>query len=179
MYRNDGGHFTDVATAHGLAWGGRLPNDSANGTVRPCVADVDGDGHLDIVTANYGRNGLFLNRGHGKFEDASSTWWLDVDSHYDTCALDDFDNDGRIDLYVNGTVTGGVSYPDYLYRNTGTALRGGHAGQHQGAAGGSRRADGQTSIRTVTSTLRSPARGRMGCICCYGTTCFRLPHSVP
>ena len=28
LYRNDGGHFTDVATAHGLAWGGRLPNDS-------------------------------------------------------------------------------------------------------------------------------------------------------
>jgi hypothetical protein len=119
LYRNDDGRFTDVAADHGLAWGGRPPNDSTHGTVRACAADVDGDGHLDILTANYGRNGLFLNRGRGKFEDATVTWWLDTDSHYDTCALDDFDNDGRIDLYVNGTVTGGVSYRDFLYRNTG------------------------------------------------------------
>ena len=113
-------HFTDVAAEHGVAWGGRLPNDSTNGTVRPCAADVDGDGRLDIVTANYGKNGLFLNRGHGRFEDASAAWWIDADSRFDTCALDDFDNDGRLDLYVNGTVTGGTSYRDYLYRNTGT-----------------------------------------------------------
>ena len=119
LYRNDSGRFTDVAAERGVAWGGRLPNDSTNGTVRPCAADVDGDGHLDIFTANYGRNGLFLNRGHGKFEDASSAWGIDIDSRYDTCALDDVDNDGRLDLYVNGTVTGGTSYRDYLLRNTG------------------------------------------------------------
>jgi hypothetical protein len=113
-------HFTDVAAELGVAWGGRTPNDSTNGTVRPCAADVDGDGHLDIVTANYGRNGLFLNRGHGKLDDAASAWGIDIDSRYDTCALDDFDNDGRLDLYVNGTVTGGTSYRDYLLRNTGS-----------------------------------------------------------
>jgi VCBS repeat protein/ASPIC/UnbV protein len=120
LYRNDNGHFTDVAAELGVAWGGRAPNDSTNGTVRPCAADVDGDGHLDIVTANYGRNGLFLNHGKGKFEDASAAWLIDIDSRYDTCALDDFDNDGRLDLYVNGTVTGGTSYRDYLFRNMGT-----------------------------------------------------------
>jgi hypothetical protein len=43
-----------------------------------------------------------------------------VDGRYDTCAFSDFDHDGRIDLYVNGTVTGGISYPDYLYHNAGT-----------------------------------------------------------
>lgn len=119
LYRNDAGKFTDVAREHGVEWGGRAPNDSTNGTVRPCTADVDGDGHLDIITANYGKNGLFLNRGRGKFQDGSTTWWIDIDSRYDTCALDDFDNDGKIDLYVNGTVTGGTSYRDYLFRNTG------------------------------------------------------------
>ena len=31
-----------------------------------------------------------------------------------------FDNDGRVDAYVNGTVTGGRSYPDTLFRNTGS-----------------------------------------------------------
>jgi hypothetical protein len=122
LYRNDGGKFTDVAAERGVAWGGRAPNDSTNGTVRPCAADVNGDGHIDIVTANYGKNGLFLNRGSGKFEDASATWGVDVDSRYDACALADFDNDGRLDMYVNGTVTGGVSYRDYLLRNTGSKL---------------------------------------------------------
>lgn len=119
LYRNDKGHFTDVADAAGLAWGGRAPRDAANGTVRPCAADVDGDGRFDLFTANYGPNGLFLNRG-GKFEDVSAAWGVALDSRYDTCAFADMDNDGRVDLYVNGTVTGGKSYPDALYRNTGS-----------------------------------------------------------
>ena len=119
LYRNDGGRFTDVAEAAGVAWGGRAPRDPANGTVRPCAADLDGDGRFDLFAANYGPNGLFLNRG-GRFEDVSAAWSVAIDSRYDTCALGDFDNDGRIDLYVNGTVTGGKSYRDYLFRNTGT-----------------------------------------------------------
>ena len=44
---------------------------------------------------------------------------LAVDSRYDACAPADVDHDGRLDLYVNGTVTGGTSYKDALYRNTG------------------------------------------------------------
>lgn len=120
LWRNDGGRFTDVAAEAGVEWGGRTPHDVSNGTVRACVADVNGDGRLDIVTANYGRNGLFLNRGDGRFDDASARWGVDMDARFDTCTLDDFDNDGRVDLYVNGTVTGGKSYPDFLYRNTGS-----------------------------------------------------------
>jgi len=122
LYRNTSGRFTDVAEQAGLAWGGRAPRDPANGTVRPCVADVNGDGRFDLFMANYGANGLFLNRGGGRFEDASTAWGVAIDSRYDTCAFGDMDNDGRIDLYVNGTVTGGKSYRDYLFRNTGTAF---------------------------------------------------------
>ena len=57
------------------AWRGRSYSARAatNGTVRPCVADVDGDGHLDLFAANYGRNGLFLYRGEGRFEDVSKS----------------------------------------------------------------------------------------------------------
>jgi hypothetical protein len=87
--------------------------------VRPCAADVNGDGRLDLFTANYGKNGLFLNRGRGRFEDVSSAWGIAIDARYDTCAFADVDHDGRLDLYVNGTVTGGVSYRDYLFRNLG------------------------------------------------------------
>jgi len=119
LFRNDEGRFTDVAADAGIVWAGRIPNDAANGTVRPCAADVDGDGHLDLFAANYGRNGLFLNRGGGKFENVSSKWGIDIDGRYDSCAFADVDHDGRLDLYVNGTVTGGVSYRDYLFRNLG------------------------------------------------------------
>ena len=120
LMRNDGGRFTDVADGAGVAWGGRKAGDKANGTVRACVADVDGDGRFDLFMANYGANGLFLNRGGGRFEDVSASWGIAIDSRYDACAFADFDHDGRIDLYVNGTVTGGVSYRDHLFRNTGT-----------------------------------------------------------
>jgi hypothetical protein len=120
LYRNDRGRFTDVAESAGLAWGGREPGNKANGTVRTCAADVDGDGRLDLFFANYGPNGLFLNQGGGKFVDHSAQWGVAIDGRYDTCALADADNDGRLDLYVNGTVTGGTSHPDFLFRNTGT-----------------------------------------------------------
>ena len=119
LYRNDAGKFTDVAAVAGLEWGGRAPKDTANGTVRPCVADVDGDGRFDLFTANYGPNGLFLNRGGLTFEDVSRAWGIAIDARYDACVFADMDNDGRQDVYVNGTVTGGTSYRDYLFRNAG------------------------------------------------------------
>jgi hypothetical protein len=120
LYRNTRGTFTDVAESAGLLWGGRAAGAAANGTVRPCAADVDHDGRFDLFTANYGPNGLFLNRGGGRFDDVSGLWEIAIDSRYDTCAFSDFDHDGRVDLYVNGTVTGGVSHRDYLFRNTGS-----------------------------------------------------------
>jgi hypothetical protein len=60
-----------------------------------------------------------LNRG-GRFEDVSVAWGIALDARWDACAFADVDHDGRLDLYVNGTVTGGVSYRDYLYRHTGS-----------------------------------------------------------
>jgi hypothetical protein len=122
LYRNDGGKFTDVAEAAGVAWGGRAPKAAGNGTVRVCAPDVDGDGRFDLFAANYGPLGFFSNRGKGVFEDRAEAWGIAIDSRYDACAFADFDHDGRLDLYVNGTVTGGASWQDSLFRNTGSAL---------------------------------------------------------
>ncbi len=116
LFRNDGNRFTDIGEAMGVAWGGRAPKLATNGTVRPCAADVDGDGHFDLFFANYGPNGLFLKR-NGVFTDVSEAWGINADGRYDTCAFADIDHDGALDLYVNGTVTGGTSYPDVLFHN--------------------------------------------------------------
>jgi imidazolonepropionase-like amidohydrolase len=120
LFRNDNGRFTDVAAAAGAEWGGRAPREPTNGTVRPCAADVNNDGWFDLFAANYGRNGLLINQRDGTFRDASAEWGVNQDARFDACAFSDFDHDGRIDLYVNGTITGGISYRDILYRNTGS-----------------------------------------------------------
>jgi hypothetical protein len=122
LYRNDAGQFTDVGAAAHVEWGGREPKSAANGTVRVCAADVDNDGRFDLFAANYGPLGFFSNRGKGTFEDRSAAWSIGIDSRYDSCAFADFDHDGHLDLYVNGTITGGKSYDDSLFRNTGTAF---------------------------------------------------------
>jgi hypothetical protein len=122
LFRNDGGKFTDVAETTGVSWGGRTPKAAGNGTVRVCAADVDTDGRFDLFAANYGPLGFFANRGKGAFEDRSAAWNIALDSRYDACAFADFDHDGRLDLYVNGTVTGGASWQDSLFRNSGSSF---------------------------------------------------------
>lgn len=126
LFLNTSGRFSDAAEAMGVAWAGRTPKDAANGTVRPCAADIDNDGRLDLIAANYGKNGLFLNTGKG-FSDASSAWgFADApagpgsDARHDACIVADANNDGRLDVYVNGTFTGGTQHRDYLFLNAGT-----------------------------------------------------------
>jgi penicillin G amidase len=122
LFRNDGGRFTDVAAVAGVAWGGRAPKAPGNGTVRVCAADVDNDGKFDLFAANYGPLGFLSNRGKGTFDDRSAAWQIAIDSRYDACAFADVDHNGSLDLYVNGTVTGGASWQDSLFMNTGSAF---------------------------------------------------------
>jgi FG-GAP-like repeat len=122
LFRNDNGRFTDVADAAGVASGGRRLNDPGQGTVRVCAADMDGDGRFDLLAANYGPLGYFRNLGGGRFDDRAAAVGLAIDSRFDACAPADVDHDGRLDLYVNGTVTGGVSWQDSLFLNGATTF---------------------------------------------------------
>lgn len=98
--------------------GGRALGDEAEGSVRPCSVDFDSDGDFDLFFANYGPNGL-LERTPSGWLDRAEALGLANRSRYDSCAWGDFDHDGRLDLFVNGTVGGGTHYRDWLMRREG------------------------------------------------------------
>ncbi len=87
--------------------------DHGNGVA---VADVDGDGLLDIYFSNQvGSNQLWRNRGDGTFEDITEEAGVAVtDPVGVTASFGDLDNDGDPDLFVT-TVRGG----NFLFVNDG------------------------------------------------------------
>ena len=100
LYRNEGGRrFTNTTLASGVA-------DSGNGTGL-VLADFDGDGFQDLFLAKGGfvpegeASRFFHNQGDGTFADRSAESGLDaVQSSYAGVA-GDYDQDGRLDLYVS------------------------------------------------------------------------------
>jgi enediyne biosynthesis protein E4 len=70
------------------------------------MADVDGDGDLDIYVVNYDApNELFVNQGVGangmvSFVDQAQKLGVDLVDACQTSAFCDYDNDGDLDLYV-------------------------------------------------------------------------------
>jgi hypothetical protein len=64
-------------------------------------ADFDGDGWLDLYVANdVSDNALFLNRGHGSFEDASHSAWVADYRGAMGLAVGDWDGDRDLDIFV-------------------------------------------------------------------------------
>jgi hypothetical protein len=94
LYRNLGGwKFQDVTEAAGLA----NSNSLARGAV---FADVNGDGHLDLVVTYSGKGTrVFLNDGTGHFHDAQLKE-LEANTGSMSVALGDVNGDGWLDLYV-------------------------------------------------------------------------------
>lgn len=92
IYLNDGsGVFTDVTTTH-------LPK-ANHWSTDVALADLDGDGDLDVVFANFNEQSIiYLNNGSGVFEDIASTQ-LPLDKQQSlSVALGDVDNDGDLDI---------------------------------------------------------------------------------
>jgi cytochrome oxidase Cu insertion factor (SCO1/SenC/PrrC family) len=80
------------------------------------VADVDGDGRLDVyLVAQAGSNGLYRNLGNGKFENITDAAGVAVADRIGvTASFADIDNDSDADLFVT-TIRGG----NILFLNDG------------------------------------------------------------
>jgi hypothetical protein len=95
LYHNDGrGHFTDVSAKMGLTREGW-----AEGV---CAGDFDNDGYTDLLITYWGQNTLYRNLEGKRFADVTEASGLRQDrTRYNTgCAFVDYDNDGRLDLFV-------------------------------------------------------------------------------
>ena len=94
LYQNDGSaRFRDVTEEAGL-------NRNIYG-VGPCVGDFDNDGWQDLFVTCVGKNLLFKNNG-GKFTDVSEPAHVagDENAWSSGAVWFDYDNDGRLDLFV-------------------------------------------------------------------------------
>jgi len=86
----------------GMTLGGHFQVDTLSKGLQ--VGDVNADGHLDLVNcANWGYDeSVLLGDGLGAFHTAGPPTELDGDGEPVRLLLRDFNNDGRLDIFVNG-----------------------------------------------------------------------------
>jgi enediyne biosynthesis protein E4 len=95
LYHNDGqGKFTDVSAGSGLDFRGY--------GMGVAVGDFDNDGRPDLLITLVGGARLFHNLGGGTFQDITDTAGVGgkSDDWSTSAAWFDYDNDGRLDLFV-------------------------------------------------------------------------------
>src|SRR2546421_4453699 len=99
LYHNDGqGRFSDVTAGSGL--------DASFYGMGVAIGDYDNDGLDDVFITAGGGNHLFHNDGKGKVGEGARGGGVGGPTHeWATCAAWlDYDNDGRLDLFVGNYV---------------------------------------------------------------------------
>ena len=127
LWGNSDGEFLAAETLNGTD---DAPLEIPKGTTitenictRPFAADINGDGHLDIVSGNFiGSFYVFYGEGKGKFNPECEKLKqgkkdLMVSTHSDPFMVD-WDDDGDLDL-LSGSGSGGV----FISMNNGTAKK--------------------------------------------------------
>jgi len=92
----DIGRFTDVATAVGI--------DRVNEAGGAIMDDFDGDGLLDVALSSIDPTlpmALYRNRGDGTFRECAAEQGLSGQLGGLNCVQADYDNDGRLDIFVS------------------------------------------------------------------------------
>lgn len=101
LYLNKGNFtFEDITAKAGVAGKGAWKTGVT-------MADVNGDGFLDIYVSQVGqykniqgRNQLFINNGNLTFSEQAAQWGLDFVGFSTQAAFFDFDRDGDLDVYI-------------------------------------------------------------------------------
>src|SRR6185295_9849055 len=110
LYRNDGGTFVEAAGPAGVA--------DLTDTRAAAWGDPDDDGRLDLYVGFTRRSGmankLYRNDGSGRFVDIAHDLGIDVKGETRQVSWIDFDNDGRVDLFVAFR-----DAPNMLFHNDG------------------------------------------------------------
>ncbi|MEE8141768.1 MAG: CRTAC1 family protein, partial [Planctomycetota bacterium] len=107
LFENRGGQFQEVGFVAGVSVNEDGQEEAGMGIA---VADLDGNGHLDLVVTNFEeeRNNLYLNDGTGVFLDRATLWGIGAPSQRFLSwgvGCYDFNQDGLLDLFVaNGHV---------------------------------------------------------------------------
>lgn len=118
LYLNKGNfRFEDITDAAGVAGSGSWKTGVT-------MADVNGDGLLDIYVCQVGkykslsgRNQLFINQGNLTFRDEAAKYGLDFQGFSTQAAFFDYDLDGDLDMYLlNHSVHSSKSYGDSSLR---------------------------------------------------------------
>jgi enediyne biosynthesis protein E4 len=127
LYLNKGNmKFEDITDAAGVSGSG----DWKTGVT---MADVNGDGFLDIYVCQvgkyknfHGRNQLFINRGNNTFKEEAHDYGLDFQGFSTQAAFFDYDMDGDLDMYLqNHSVHTSRSYGNVSLRFERDSLAGG------------------------------------------------------
>jgi len=120
LFHNNGdGTFTDRTEAAGLM--------GETGGLNIIHADYDNDGHPDVFVLRGGwmqkggryPNSLLRNNGDGTFEDTTEKAGVLSFHPTQTGAWGDYDNDGRVDLFIGNESMAGDPHPSELYHNNG------------------------------------------------------------
>jgi hypothetical protein len=107
LFVNDGaGNFTEMAATYGLAIGWQ--------SWTAAFGDIDNDADMDLMLTNHDHESQILrNDGTGHYTDITATTGFDItDITPIQSMMEDFDNDGLIDIMVSGSA-------HRLYRNMG------------------------------------------------------------